>query len=90
VPGVGRKGAEKLIVELRDRIGSLSDDVPGAGDAAGTPSAPWRDQLRQALVGLGWTVREAEEVLHVVEPEAVPGVELAVLLRSALQILGAR
>lgn len=88
VPGVGRKGAEKLIVELRDRIGSLSDDVPGAGDAAGTPSAPWRDQLRQALVGLGWSAREADDAVSAVEPEAGDGVELAVLLRSALRILG--
>lgn len=90
VPGVGRKGAEKLIVELRDRIGSLSDDVPGTTPDPITPSAPWRDQLRQALVGLGWTVREAEEAVTAVEPEAGADVELAVLLRSALRMLGNR
>lgn len=90
VPGVGRKGAEKLIVELRDRIGSLTDDLPGAAAGPMTPSAPWRDQLRQALVGLGWSVKEADDAVAVVEPEAGPGVELAVLLRSALRVLGTR
>lgn len=90
VPGIGRRGAEKLIVELRDRVGSLTDELPGGRSTPLTPSAPWRDQLRQALVGLGWTSREAEEVLDAVEPEAGPGVELTVLLRSALRLLGTR
>lgn len=88
VPGVGRKGAEKLIVELRDRIGSLSDDLPGAAASLVTPSAPWRDQLRQALVGLGWSGKEAEDAVAAVEPDAGDDVELAVLLRRALRILG--
>ncbi|CAN5322194.1 Holliday junction branch migration protein RuvA [soil metagenome] len=88
VSGLGRKGAEKLIVELRDRIGSLSDDVPGSAGAAVTPSAPWRDQVRQALVGLGWSAREAEDAVAAVEPEAGADVEVAVLLRSALRMLG--
>ena len=88
VPGVGRKGAEKLIVELRDRIGSLSDDLPGAAASLVTPSAPWRDQLRQALVGLGWSGKEAEDAVTAVEPDAGDDVELAVLLRRALRILG--
>lgn len=90
VPGVGRKGAEKLIVELRDRIGSLTDDVPGRAEAPRTPSAPWRDQLRQALVGLGWSTREADEALTAVEPAESEPVELAVLLRQALLLLGRR
>jgi Holliday junction DNA helicase RuvA len=88
VPGIGRKGAEKLIVELRDRIGSLSDDVPGSAPGPITPSAPWRDQLRQALVGLGWSAKEAEDAVAAVEPEAGTDVELAVLLRGALRMLG--
>lgn len=90
VPGIGRRGAEKLIVELRDRVGSLSEDLPGGSAASLTPSAPWRDQLQQALVGLGWSTRETVDVLDAVEPQAGPDVEVAVLLRSALQMLGAR
>lgn len=90
VSGLGKKGAEKLIVELRDRIGSLSDDLPGGAEAAVTPSAPWRDQVRQALVGLGWSAREADEAVQAVEPEPGAEVEVAVVLRSALRMLGRR
>src|SRR5439155_15601503 len=43
VPGIGRKGAERIIVELRDRIGSL-DGTDTSVDLGGlTPVAPWRD-----------------------------------------------
>jgi holliday junction DNA helicase RuvA len=41
VPGIGRKGAERIVIELRDRIGSVDDESPV--DVAGlTPVAPWR------------------------------------------------
>ncbi len=63
VPGIGKKGAERLVLELRDRIGAV-DTAPAAGVV--TPVAPWRDQVRQALVGLGWTAREAEEAVAAV------------------------
>src|SRR5262245_31649523 len=58
VPGIGKKGAERLVLELRDRIGSLgSDGVAFGGVAVG---APWAEQVRQALVGLGWTGGQAD------------------------------
>src|SRR6185436_11039721 len=50
VPGIGKKGAERLILELRDRIGpatGVSEHAPVLGGA-------WPEQVRQALVGLGW------------------------------------
>ena len=53
VPGIGKKGAERLVLELRDRIGPVGAGAGGAAVAA--RSAPWQDQVRQALVGLGWT-----------------------------------
>ncbi|HEX5493638.1 MAG TPA: Holliday junction branch migration protein RuvA [Mycobacteriales bacterium] len=99
VPGIGRKGAERLVLELRDRIGSVRDagdsGVPGAGGngvAAGaiTPVAPWRDQLRHALVGLGWSAREAEQALDALAPQAADGADLPTLLRASLRMLGAR
>jgi Holliday junction DNA helicase RuvA len=58
------------------------------------PVAPWRDQLTTALVGLGWSVREAEGALAQLAPvvdeqiEATGGVDVAVLLRQALRLLG--
>jgi Holliday junction DNA helicase RuvA len=100
VPGIGRKGAERLVLELRDRLGSTTSDTSldgpalPAGGALITPVARWRDQLTSALVGLGWSGREAETALTALEPvaaeqlESSGAVEVAILLRQALQILG--
>ncbi len=99
VPGIGKKGAERLILELRDRLGSTSTDTSLDGPApAGLPSvtpvAPWRDQLTSALVGLGWSVKEADGAVVQLAPVADEqiaangSVEVAVLLRQALQLLG--
>jgi Holliday junction DNA helicase RuvA len=90
VPGIGKKGAERLVLELRDRVGSV-EQSPVAGAGAVTPVAPGRDQVRQALVGLGWTAREAEEAVAAVAPEppAEP-TDVPALLRAALRVLGPR
>ncbi|MGY1621540.1 Holliday junction branch migration protein RuvA [Geodermatophilus sp. SYSU D00965] len=100
VPGIGKKGAERLILELRDRLGTTTTDtqLDGAGAPAGLPSvtpvAPWRDQLASALVGLGWTSKEADSAVAQLAPIAdeqvaeTGSVEVAVLLRQALRMLG--
>ncbi|UOY02802.1 Holliday junction branch migration protein RuvA [Blastococcus sp. PRF04-17] len=99
VPGIGKKGAERLVLELRDRLGATSVDTSLDGPSlAGLPSvapvAPWRDQLVSALVGLGWSAREADGALDKLVPvadeqlAATGKVEVAVLLRQALQQLG--
>ena len=97
VPGIGKKGAERLILELRDRLGSITTDTSLDGPS-GLPSvapvAPWRDQLTSALVSLGWNPKEAETALGQLAPvadeqiAATGAVEIAVLLRRALQLLG--
>ena len=97
VPGIGKKGAERLILELRDRLGSTTTDTSldsPAGLPVVTPVAPWRDQLTSALVGLGWSLKEAESAVLQLAPVADEqivssgSVEVAVLLRQALQMLG--
>ena len=98
VPGIGKKGAERLVLELRDRLGSTTSDTSLDGPALGLPSvtpvAPWRDQLSSALVGLGWSAKEAESAVGQLAPvadeqiAATGSVEVAVLLRRALQLLG--
>ena len=100
VPGIGKKGAERLILELRDRLGVTTTDTQLDGGAAGTglpavtPVAPWRDQLAAALVGLGWSGREADAAIVELVPladeqvAATGSVEVAVLLRQALRLLG--
>lgn len=89
VPGIGKKGAERLVLELRDRIGSIETAEPFA-PASPNGHAPWRDQLRHALVGLGWSTREAEEGVAAVTPDAEGGADLAALLKSAIRALGRR
>jgi Holliday junction DNA helicase RuvA len=100
VPGIGKKGAERLVLELRDRLGAPTGDTSFDGPglpAAGSPItavAPWRDQLTSALIGLGWTSREADTAVTALAPvvdeqiAATGAVDVAVLLRQALQILG--
>ncbi|GAA0464885.1 Holliday junction branch migration protein RuvA [Streptomyces sp. NPDC046215] len=91
VPGIGKKGAQKLLLELKDRLGA----PVGSGGAArgGAPAAGWREQLLAALVGLGYAAREAEEAMETVAPqaEAVTAAggtpQVGQLLRAALQSL---
>ena len=93
VPGIGRKGAERIVVELRDRIGSI-DGSSGAQDLGGlTAVAPWRDQLAHALAGLGFSGKEAGEAIDVVAADVDTGVDgdspdVAALLRRSIQLLG--
>jgi len=88
VPGVGKKGAQRLVLELKDKLGAL----PGsAGQSAPVPldtGEAWREQVREALVGLGWTVRQADDALDKVAPLAADGAGVSALLRAALQELG--
>jgi len=80
VPGIGRKGAERIILELKDRVGpSVAVHAPSAG--------AWRDQVRDALQGLGWSPRDADSAAEAVAPEAEAGADVPTLLRSALQSL---
>ncbi|MFB7244854.1 Holliday junction branch migration protein RuvA [Streptomyces populi] len=88
VPGIGKKGAQKLLLELKDRLGEpLGPGGPAIGTAV---TAGWRDQLHAALVGLGYATREADEAVAAVAPqaEAAGGTpQVGQLLRAALQTL---
>jgi Holliday junction DNA helicase RuvA len=92
VPGIGRKGAERIVVELRDRIGAVDgSDARAVGGI--TPVSPWREQVTQALAGLGFTGREAGEAVDVVAADMADTGEgetpdVAALLRRSIQLLG--
>ncbi|MFE9624182.1 Holliday junction branch migration protein RuvA [Streptomyces sp. NPDC052016] len=86
VPGIGKKGAQKLLLELKDRLGE-----PTGAPAIGSPvTQGWRDQLHAALIGLGYATREADEAVAAVAPqaEAAEGTpQVGHLLKAALQTL---
>jgi Holliday junction DNA helicase RuvA len=84
VPGIGQKGAQRIILELKDRIGA---PVPGGVSVRAAASEPWRDQVREALVGLGWAVKDADRAVDTVADQAGDRPEVAALLRAALRTL---
>jgi holliday junction DNA helicase RuvA len=84
VPGIGQKGAQRIILELKDRIGAPT----GRGGAApATPSAPWRDQVSQGLVGLGYNAKDADKAIDAVADQAGDAPDIGLLLRAALRSL---
>jgi len=86
VPGIGKKGAERLVLELRDRIGPVVVTVPGQPVGV---AGSWPEQVRQALVGLGWTVGQADQAVAAVAETVDGGVPpVPVLLKQAIRLLG--
>jgi Holliday junction DNA helicase RuvA len=82
VPGIGAKGAQRLILELKDKVGQLA--VVGQ---QGTLASGWRDQVKAGLEGLGWSARDAESACDRVAALAETETSVAVLMRAALQSL---
>ncbi|MCM0622090.1 Holliday junction branch migration protein RuvA [Nocardioides bruguierae] len=85
VPGIGPKGAQRIILELKDKIGAplatrAAAAVPSAGE-------PWREQVRQGLQGLGWNLKDADKAVDAVADQAGDSPDVATLLRAALRTL---
>lgn len=86
VPGIGRKGAERLVVELRDKVGGFTPVTSGPAPRGGVAL---RTQVTEALVGLGFAARQAEQAVDAVLADADPEpADTSVVLRSALTRLG--
>jgi Holliday junction DNA helicase RuvA len=95
VPGIGRKGAQRIVLELAGRLGSPTDvGTPAAAGTAVLAGRQWQEQVRAGLLSLGWQGREADQAIAAVEPDVgaqaeEPGdVDVAVALRAALRVLG--
>jgi Holliday junction DNA helicase RuvA len=86
VPGIGKRGAEKMIVELKDKIGPVH--LVGTG-SSGLLNGGWQEQVRQGVLALGWTASQADQavaaVAETIDGETPP---VPVLLRQAIRLLG--
>jgi Holliday junction DNA helicase RuvB len=90
VPGIGQKGAQRIILELKDRIGAPTGGSSGAGRAPAPAQDAWRGQVHAGLVGLGWSAKEADKAVEAVadqEPVDAGAQDVAGLLRAALRTL---
>ena len=88
VPGIGRKGAQKMVIELKDKV--LTLDVGGADAQPGaTGPLDWRTAVASGLEGLGWSAKDAARACDDVEDlvEQDPGLTVGQILRAALQHL---
>lgn len=87
VPGVGTKGAQRIILELKDRLGAPVSLV-GNGSAPARRVAPsWRDQVQTGLMNLGWSARDADAAIAAVEAESGETPDVSTALRAALRKL---
>lgn len=88
VPGIGKKGAQRIVLELKDKIEPPSSRSPSSGGA----DQSWRTAVAAGLTSLGWNSREAEAVIESLAPRldevtdpASP--DVGVLLKEALRSL---
>ena len=85
LPGVGKKTAERLVVEMRDRITDWQSGVAPGTENHGRPAAPDRDPARDAvsaLIALGYKPQEASRY---VEAVTGPGMDSETIIREALR-----
>jgi len=85
VPGIGQKGAQRIILELKDRIGTPS--AGAAASAASVAGPAWRDQVTEGLVGLGYSAKDAEKAVETVAADGTDTTDVGALLRAALLTL---
>jgi len=87
VPGIGKRTAERLIVELREKVAGELESAPAASPVASSDEP--RLLARDGLVGLGYTLMEAERLLDGAEGSA-PEELISIALRRAADATGSR
>ena len=91
VPGIGRKGAQRLILELADRLGPATA-APSTRAASAAVSGGWQQAVAAGLISLGWSAREADAAVAAIDPtmadqatQAGAGADIGGLLKAALR-----
>jgi Holliday junction DNA helicase RuvA len=87
VSGIGPKGAERIVLELKDKLVPTGAPVPAGGSTVRT----WEPQVLEALTGLGWTERDAVKAVEALaknDPEIVAAGSVPEILRAVLRSLG--
>lgn len=92
IPGVGKKTAERMVVELKDRFADLSRSRrAGRASDPTTPGAPGAasllEEVRSALLNLGWKPAAVQRVMPHLQKPAEAGTDLAALIRDGLRLL---
>ncbi len=89
IPGIGKRGAERIVLELKDKVGAAGP--VDSALAAPSGAVGWQRQVLDGLVGLGWQPRDAEEAVRLVAAdvvaESLPVDDVGQLLRRALNRL---
>lgn len=87
IPGVGKKSAERIVLDLADKIGPVEAALP---KQSGSRPGGWRTQVGQGLQALGWSASEAKTAIEKLDAEGVDGADVPTLLKQAIRMLGKR
>ena len=88
VPGIGRKGAQRLVLELKDRLGPPD----ATSENFAPPTGSWREAVVSGLASLGWSAKEAEAAVEALQPSLAEitdpdDPDVGALLKAALRSL---
>lgn len=87
VPGIGPKSAQRLVLELGDKVGPVAAGAPPSGSRSPSRPGGWQDQVGEALTGLGYSAKQAGDAVAQVAQDNPGETDVSTLLRLALRSL---